>query len=108
MLPASVERQVQTKHLANAESEEQEDQERQHKDCRHFAGGNLHRTRLLRRILLLRFVVMPFDGEEHARAEYEHLERMKTMGNQSVILKVFRLLLDTIQRKKASGWQQMK
>ena len=108
MLPASGDRQVQTEHIANAEGEEQEDQERQHKDCRHFAAGNLHRARLLRRILLLRFVVMPFDGEEHARAEYEHLERMKTMGNQSVILKVSRLLLDTNHRKKASGWQQIK
>ena len=80
MLPASVERQVQTKHFANAESEEQEDQERQHKDCRYFAGGNLHRARLPRRILLLRFVVMPFDGEEHACAEYEHLERNEDYG----------------------------
>ena len=80
LLPVSGDRQIQTEHFANAVGEEQDDQERQHKDRRHFGAGNLHRAQLLRPILLLRFVLMPFDCEEHAYAEYEHLERNEDYG----------------------------
>ena len=82
MLPVSGDRQIQTEHFANAVGEEQDDQERQHKDCRHFGAGNLRRARFLRPIFLLRFVVMPLDGEEHARAEYEHFERNEDYGEK--------------------------
>ena len=43
--------------------------------CAAGAYGSLVSLFLLPLLLLLLFIVMPLDGEEHARAKHENLER---------------------------------
>jgi hypothetical protein len=51
-------------------------------------------------LLLLPLVVMPLDGEEHARAEHEYLERNEDYRDPIHHLSISRMLLDTICREE--------
>jgi hypothetical protein len=69
--------QVHTERPDKEEGSGPQTQEQQYEDGGHLAACTQHhRARLRRRLrLLLRFVVMPLDGKEHAYAEHENLER---------------------------------
>ena len=51
-------------------------------------------------LLFLLFIVMPLDGEEHARAEHENLERKEDYRDPIHHLSISRLLLDTVYREE--------
>lgn len=70
----SWEAQVHTEHPGKAEGEQQHTQQRQHEGCSQLATRAQQRAPVHS---LLSLVVMPLDGEEHARAEDENLERNK-------------------------------
>ena len=81
----SWEAQVHTEHPGKAEGEEQHHQKRQHECGSHLAARAQQRA-LVHPLLAL--VVMPLDGEEHARAEYENLERNEDYGDPIDHLKI--------------------
>ena len=66
--------QVHAEHSGKAESEQQNKQQPQHEGGSHLAARAQQRAPVHS---LLSLVVMPLDGEEHARAEDENLERNK-------------------------------
>lgn len=66
--------QVHAEHIGKAEGEQQHTQQRQHEGGSHLAARAQQRAPVHP---LLALVVMPLDGEEHARAEDENLERNK-------------------------------
>ena len=56
-----------------------QDQQRHHKQRHHHAAGAQQGARAF---ALFALVVMPFDSEEHADAEHEHLEDNEDDGDQ--------------------------
>jgi len=70
----SWEAQIHAEHPGKAEGEQQHTQQRQHEGCSHLAPRTQQRAPVHS---LPPLVVMPLDGEEHARAEDENLERNK-------------------------------
>ena len=70
---SSGERYFQTEHLDEVEGDEPQAQEQQHEDGDRLAAGAQHGAPLFD-LALPPLIVMPLDGEEHARAEHEALE----------------------------------
>jgi hypothetical protein len=88
---------VQTSHPHKGDRDEPQDHDRQHEGCGQH--GACAQRRALVPSLLFPLIVMPLDGEEHARAEHENLERGEDYGDP-IHRFISQPLFGTIQREE--------